>query len=924
MDTSTTKDKLARFGRTLALLLNRSLMYQKSHPMVKGSIQDVHKMAELLLQSISPVVFILNRQQFYVDEEQLDPRINVKRIAYLFKTHGIQSISFETGLTASEIDIFIEIFSSMTVETNADAIKKELIKKGAYNIRVNHVLYKKVTEDDQVVSREALKQVTPTMEEDDSESRKKFMDTLLETILTEEFANTLNIKSLLNNPGQVSKNMIKADLASAPKLGGGESAGTGGGSEIAGAGTGDGTAGEGSGTGAGPGGGMEFGGPGGGLGDGGAGAAGPGAGSAAAGAGHGSGMGPAGPGDGGGPGGGVGAGGFATGLGDGEAGAAGPGAGGAAAGAGHGSGMGPAGPGDGGGPDGGVGLGGPGGSPGDSEAGAAIGREASSVTARGGHAHKTDSKSGTAVGTASRVGGNRSSAAAEAGKDITAASGGGHGHMLLHQLDLIQQEVQKQLMGGGDISLEELADAVFEMKKQLFEDIQTQKALGIAYANENAIVNNINELTDQVLLKLIQEEYKNGQITTKRFAQIILRLIPDPQELKRLLPKIKRVLFECGMPPDAYLELVDELKQELRNEELSRIIEESSEAIGVDSEELIEELKEDSGQAAKLIYLASEIRKSGGDEAALSDILVDYVEKMTSEAAKAADGEEHLKKVVSDVESTVLGQLAQMDVGEDVLARMEERINDRMDGILDRIRVEWLQTQASHIRKEKARPLTVLQTLEHNVGDDEELEEILRSVRAKVDEGEIEENNFSKIHMEINRQKKHLEKLAEDTDMPEGVLSRKELIFILEKEIARANRYNAPFSAMAFSFVNAKPQMKALENLTTTELVMSAALDKLVSTIREVDYIGQIGKNKMVALLPMIALPAAKLALRRVMNLLHNEPLVVKEVPVKLRVAGVVAEFDADQTPDAHVFAKKLSNQLMDMVSRIKNIQVLF
>jgi GGDEF domain-containing protein len=880
MDTSTTKDKLARFGRTLALLLNRSLMYQKSHPMVKGSIQDVHTMAELLLQSISPVVFILNRQQFYVDEEQLDPRINVKRIAHLFITHGIQSISFESSLTASEIEIFIEIFSSMTMETNADVIKKELIKRGAYNIRVNHVLYKKVTEDDQVVSREALKQVTPSMEDDDSESRKKFMDTLLETILTEEFANTLNIKSLLENPGQVSKNMIKADLASAKNLGGGGSTGTGGGGGIAGPGAGDG----------------------------------------AAGVGFGTGMGPAGPGGDGSPGSGMGPGGPGGGLGDGQVATDGTGAGNGAAGVSFGTGMGPAGPGGDGSPGGGMGPGGPGGGLGDGQAATAIASGASSATALGGGTHDKDSQSGTA----SHTGGNRSSELAVAGKDITAASGEGHGHMLLHQLDLIQQEVQRQLMSGGDISLEELADAVFEMKKQLFEDIQTQKALGIAYANENAIVDNINELTDKVLLELIQEEYKNGQITTQRFAQIILRLIPDPQELKRLLPKIKSVLLECGMQPDAYLELVDELKHVLQNEELSRIIEESSEAIGVDSEELIEELKEDSGQAAKLIYLASEIRKSGGDEAALSDILVDYVEKMSGEAAKTADGEEHLKKAVSDIESTVLGQLAEMDVGEDVLARMEERINDRMDSILDKMRVEWLQTQASKIRKEKTRPLTVLQTLEHNVGDDEELEGILRAVRAKVDEGEIEENNFSAIHMEINRQKKQLEKATEDADTPEGVLSRNELIFILEKEIARANRYNAPFSALAFSFVDAKPKMKALENLITTELVMSAALEKLVSTIREVDYIGQIGKNKMVALLPMIDLPAAKLALRRVMNLLHNEPLLVKEVPVKLRVAGVVAEYDADQTPDAYVFAKKISNQLMDMVSRIKNIQILF
>ena len=161
MDTSTLKDKLARFGRTLALLLNRSLMYQKSHPMVKDSIKDVHKWAEILLTKISPVVFILNRELFYVDEEQLDPRINVKRIAHLFTTHGLQSVSFESGVTESEIDIFIDIFSTMKPETNAEIVKQQLLKKGAYNVKVNHVLYKKVTEDDQVVSREALQSVTP-------------------------------------------------------------------------------------------------------------------------------------------------------------------------------------------------------------------------------------------------------------------------------------------------------------------------------------------------------------------------------------------------------------------------------------------------------------------------------------------------------------------------------------------------------------------------------------------------------------------------------------------------------------------------------------------------------------------------------------------------------------------------------------------
>jgi hypothetical protein len=489
--------------------------------------------------------------------------------------------------------------------------------------------------------------------------------------------------------------------------------------------------------------------------------------------------------------------------------------------------------------------------------------------------------------------------------------------------------VQKQLQGRGDVSIEDLADAVFEMKRQFMEELQTQKALGIAYANEEAIVNNINQLTDEVILKLIQEEYGDGKITTQRLAQIILRLIPEPQELRRLLPQIKSALIEAGMPHEVYLALMDDLKKELENEDLSRILEESSEAIGVDSEELIDEFKRNPDQAAKLIYLASEINKGTGDESALADILVEYVEKMTTEAALEAgeagdEGEVHLKKVITDVESTMLQQLGKLNVGDDVLSRMEDRINDRMDSIVDKMRVEWLNIRAGTAHKEKAIRLSVLQTLEHSVTEDEELAEILKAVRAKVESGEIEENNFTQIDAEITRQRKRIQKEAEAVEIPEGVLDSDELMFILEKEIARVNRYHASFSALAFSFVSARPRVKALDTIVTKDAIMATALEMLINTIREVDFIGQIGKNKMVAILPMVAYPAAKSALTRVVNLFHSKPLKVHDVPVDLRVAGVVAQYDTERTPNAQAFAKQLSNQLMDMVARVKNIQVLF
>ena len=359
--------------------------------------------------------------------------------------------------------------------------------------------------------------------------------------------------------------------------------------------------------------------------------------------------------------------------------------------------------------------------------------------------------------------------------------------------------------------MSDLSEAIFDMKKQLFEGIQAQKALGTAYANEAAILKKANELTDQVFIELIKEEYKAGQISTQRFAHIIRRMIPEASELKRLLPQIRRALLEAGMPMADYLNLLHELRNELQSDELSRILEEGSETIGLDGDGLIEEIKRNPTQAAELIYLASEIRKGGGDEALLSDIMVEYVEhigqKMAKDASESGDenGDAEVKELMNNVESSVLKKLTEMNVNAEVISRMETRLNEKMESVLDRMRVEWLKNQSAQTTKEAPKMLSVLQTLEHNVGDDDEMSEVLQEIRAEVESGKIEENNFSQIHKEINQIKKRRREALEGRGMPEGVLTSEEVMFVLEKEIARADRYASPLSALAFAFVSAKP-----------------------------------------------------------------------------------------------------------------------
>ena len=350
----------------------------------------------------------------------------------------------------------------------------------------------------------------------------------------------------------------------------------------------------------------------------------------------------------------------------------------------------------------------------------------------------------------------------------------------------------------------------------------------------------------------------------------------------------------------------------------------------MDGEEIFEEMKRNPSQAAELIYLAAEIRKGTGDEKVLSDLLVDYVERLGARmGAEMAQGEEgggeaHLQKVMMDVKSNIVRKLARMDVKNDILARLEKKLNKRVDDMLDNLRLEWLKSQGAQSGKARTKRLSVLQTLERSVSENEELGEILKVVRSKVEAGEIDENDFRHIHAEILAQKQRIKDLEAGKGLPSGILKSDELIFFLEKEMARARRYNTPFTALGFAPVQAKIRVKKGVKTVSRQSLMDAVMQKLAAIFRETDVLGQIGRRRVVALLPMTEESAGKLALRRSMRLLHLEPLDVGGIPVNVKVAGVLVKVNLEKAPDTKAFLEALTAQLTDMVTRIKNIHAYF
>ena len=878
--TKISKQEIDRFSRVIVMLFNRATMYQTNHPYVQQSIDEFYKLLGKLLPKVSPLVFIMNREQLFVDEEPLDPRIIVTKIIQHFSKTGIQSISFESGLKKNDIRVFLDIFTALDKYTDSDAMKNALMARGVRHIKVNHVVYIKATEDDELVSRDTLKEMTLDISKDGQQKTKKqFMDLILESVLAEDFEKTLTIDNLLKNPQELSQKMIEADRAGFQEsqaedrrpgpvlmhqleminqeISGSQSQAN------------------------------ED---------------------------------------------------MATDLvtavfemknellegmksqkaddisySD------------------------------------------------ETQIIAKINEVTDNVVLQLSNKHDLEGMSTSKLGQLlgrwvpedeldemlDRIKTNLAAKPIAIGhildnpagvsKQLVEADISGQlrpgenkrnpGSILMRQLDLVKQELVNEPFEAGGSSLSDVAAAVLELKEQLLAGMENQKALGTVYSHEEKILDKVNDITDDVILQLVKEEYQAGQLSPKRLAQILRRLIPETDELKRLLPKIKTILLQAGMPLKDYLEIIKTLGKELQSEELARVFEESAEQIGIDGESLVQEIKKNPGQAAELIFLASEIRKGTGDEKIMTDLLVDYVERLGSTLNLDMDkddevkGKQHLRRIIGNIESDIVGRLKNMNVKDDLIGRLEERLENRMDEILDKAKDDLLQSPSAEKDQGDLSELSILKIMEQSVFENEELIEILELIRNQAESGVVDENNFEQIYLKMKEEEQKRRLKEEQRQVPSGVVKDQILTLLMKKEVSRAQRYGVHLAAMAFSLIKATPLDENLPQSVSRQILIDTILKKMVRIVRSSDLIGEFGNNEIVVLLPFTPPDEAQRTLKRCLELLYLEPLEANGTAFTIKMAGVVVSYDLTHTPDAEVFINELSKELMQMEIRIRNIQ---
>ena len=878
------KKESEKISRAFSLMFNRASMYQMDHPFTVQSVENVYEMMTDGLDVISPIVIGYHKDRFFIEEEPFDSKLNVSRMIAHFKKTGIQSISFEKGMKQIELNHFVGLFANSNNYKDAKSLEKALTQRMVSNVKVNHVMYKKVNADDVIVNKDKLDDVSN--DNPSNPSSKMYGDVvnmMAESIIQEEFAKSITLEALLHDPGKVSKDLIDQDLslAQSGQASQNDESVQGGKSGEAGQATQKGPAAQGGQTG---GGGPVAQGEG------------PTQGSQAA--------------QSGGP---------AQGGQTGQAGSAaqgeGPAQGGQAA------------------QSGGPAQGGQTG-----QAGSAAQGEG---PAQGGQAPQHGGPvQGGQTGQAEQAAKNGQSVQGGQPAPIGQPAQGGQvvqngqmnstspGFVIADQLGKIKAEVNNFSGSTDEVSLAELSEAIFDMKKQLIEGIEAQKSQGVVYENEKQIIDEANALTDQVLIQLVKEEYRKGEVSIPRLSQIIRRLVPEPTELQRLLPKLSKELLEEGMSRTDFLQLVKHLGKELKNENLMDSIKAGAEEIGVTSEDLIEEFKLDPSGAAELIHLASEIRQGTGDKQVLTDLLVEYIERMGSQIAlDNANGDapdNHLKSVITNVNSEIVQKLRGKEIDEDVLAGVEKRLTERMQSCFNKLMEDFERQHAVADTKEDMGNTTIFKVLEESVEDGEEFHNILKQIRSTIQENGIDENDFQQIYSEISKytQEKQKEEVAKN--LPNSILDYKNTRLIIAKEISRSLRYDTGFSTITFSVEKIIPQKPVPPGTISGRDIHASLMGELISILRQPDIVGILTKKIIIAVLPMTEDEDAKIAMKRVVNAMQAKEFIIKDIPIKAQFAGVTSMFDHEQTLDLESFLKKVENAHNDYLIRLKNVQQLF
>jgi len=151
-------------GRQFNSALMNTTAYGPTHSVSRRTYDTFAENLAETLEKMESVTLLFDRGSLFIEDFSLDTKFNPTRLARVFRALGVESVTFEPGVDADALQVLMEVLSAHEDYAGVAALKTELDTREITTIRINHVVMRKFTENEEVIDREGLEQLTEMAE----------------------------------------------------------------------------------------------------------------------------------------------------------------------------------------------------------------------------------------------------------------------------------------------------------------------------------------------------------------------------------------------------------------------------------------------------------------------------------------------------------------------------------------------------------------------------------------------------------------------------------------------------------------------------------------------------------------------------------------------------------------------------------------
>lgn len=403
-------------------------------------------------------------------------------------------------------------------------------------------------------------------------------------------------------------------------------------------------------------------------------------------------------------------------------------------------------------------------------------------------------------------------------------------------------------------SIEELLAGIYAMRSEMLSMVKAQRGLDQSLA-ENEVEAAADAAFDQTVSKIIADEWKSSKGNVKRVANVLGRVVPGKKELRRILPRLKAGMLETGCTLQDWYALVAELGTILQGDKALEQLAEAAQEFGVTPDEVISELRRDPKGAAKLLLVASEIRRSGGDQAAelaiqsMLDTLDNAGDRLAEEASRAPQKAAEMASMMERLHGQMREEISTQSMDPAMRGTLEKKLDLRMHRAMFDLKSKVLATHLSNRDigvDEKAEAVAEL------VRNEDEIDGVMGMALSLVGGDEAIQEIARQIQERVHRRLREERERSASRELPAGVYPKAVAEFFLRYETRRCSRYAVPFAAMLVSFQGLPEDRDSVDkeggSLRGLFHVLAGDLRRI---LRDVDFVGSLGYNRLLVVLPM-------------------------------------------------------------------------